>query len=300
MKRRPSVLAAVAACLALSSCSAFSQDSTGPSDGLDGVDGVDVVAAFYPLQFVAQRVAGSDASVAGLTTPGQEPHDLELSVTANAELSAADLVVYEGGFQAAIDDAVDQNATGTPLDVADVVDLRTVDGEVDPHFWLDPLLLAEVGDAVARDLAEVDPTHADAYVARAADLRSDLEDLDAAFTSGLADCERSTIVVSHDAFGYLDRYGLEVAAVAGLSPDAEPTPAALQQLQRLIDSDAITTVFSEPLASPRLTASLAEDTGITTATLDPVEGLTEATADQDYLALMRANLEALRTANGCS
>ena len=294
MKRRHLVLPAVAACLALSSCSAFSQDATGSSEG------VDVVAAFYPLQFVAQRVANSDASVADLTTPGQEPHDLELSVTANAELSAADLVVYEGGFQAAVDDAVDQNATGTPLDVADVVDLETLDGEVDPHFWLDPLLLAEVGDAVARDLAEVDPTDADAYVARAADLRSDLEDLDAAFTRGLADCERTTIVVSHDAFGYLDRYGLEVAAVAGLSPDAEPTPAALQQLQRLIDSDGITTVFSEPLASPRLTASLAEDTGITTATLDPIEGLTDATADQDYLSLMRANLEALRTANGCS
>ncbi len=294
MNARHLLLPVVATGLALSSCSALSQDTAGTSDG------VDVVAAFYPLQFVAERVAGGDASVAELTTPGQEPHDLELSVTANAEVSAADLVVYEGGFQSAVDDAVGQNATGTTLDVADVVDLRTVDGEVDPHFWLDPLLLAQVADAVGRDLAEVDPTHAEAYAARAAAVRSDLEDLDADIERGLSECRRSTIVVSHDAFGYLERYGITVAPVAGLSPDAEPTPADLQRLQELIDSDGITTVFSETLASPRLTASLARDTGVESRVLDPVEGLTDATADEDYLSLMRANLEALRTANGCT
>ncbi len=288
------LLPVVTACLVLSACSAFSDDAAGSSDG------VDVVAAFYPLQFVAERVAGPDASVTDLTTPGQEPHDLELSVRANAEVAAADLVVYQGGFQAAVDDAVGQNATGTTLDVTDVVDLRSVDGEVDPHFWLDPLLLAKVADAVGRDLAEVDPAHADAYAVRAAAVRSDLEDLDTAVERGLSDCRRSTIVVSHDAFGYLERYGITVAPVAGLSPDAEPTPADLQRLQQLIDSDNITTVFSEALASPRLTASLARDTGVESRVLDPIEGLTDATADEDYLSLVRANLEALRSANGCA
>ena len=34
--------------------------------------------------------------------------------------------------------------------------------------------------------------------------------------------------------------------------------------------------------------------------LDPVEGLTDETADEDYLSLMRENLAALREANGCS
>ncbi len=266
----PAVLVAalVLAPTALSGCAALSSADTA---------GTQVVAAFYPLQFVAERVAGPDASVSHLTTPGQEPHDLELSVAGNAEVAEADLVVYEGGLQAAVDAAVEQNATGTTLDVADVVELVPLaeehagdagadhdraapghDDALDPHFWLDPLLLADVGDAVADGLAQVDPPHADDYARRAAVLRSDLESLDEAFTSGLRTCDRSTVVVSHDAFGYLDRYGLTFEAVAGLSPEAEPTPADLARLQALIEDEGLTTVFSEALASPRLTAALAE------------------------------------------
>ena len=55
------------------------------------------------------------------------------------------------------------------------------------------------------------------------------------FTEGLAACERTTMVVSHEAFGYLERYGLHFEPIAGLSPDAEPTPAVLADLQELID-----------------------------------------------------------------
>ena len=38
-----------------------------------------VVTGFYPLQYVAQRVAGTHAEVTNLTSPGVEPHDTELS-----------------------------------------------------------------------------------------------------------------------------------------------------------------------------------------------------------------------------
>ncbi len=313
----------VAATTALSSCAAFSDTpATGSADG----GAPRVVASFYPLEYVATRVTGDRADVVGLTAAGQEPHDLELSVADNAAVAGADLVVLEGGLQAAVDEAVEQNAAGEVLDVAGVVDLQPLDedheddeddedhgdetaeehaehadlGDVDPHFWLDPTLMADAGDAVAEALAEVDPDGAAEYADGAAALRADLESLDADLESGLASCERDTVVVSHDAFGYLDRYGIDVEAVAGLSPDAEPTPADLGRLQSLIEQDGITTVFSERLASPALTESLAQDAGVGTAVLDPIEGLTDDTADEDYLSLMRSNLEALRAANGCS
>ncbi len=330
MKRRrprvPSALALAAlASLTLSSCAAFSEAAPGTSDG----GAPQVVASFYPLEYVASRVAGDRAEVSSLTAPGQEPHDLELSVADNATVAGADLVVLEGGLQAAVDEAVAQNAPGAVLDVADVVELQALDGDdghdedghdeeghegesaeehaehtepgdLDPHFWLDPLLMADAGDAVAGSMAELDPDGAQQYTAGAEALRADLESLDADIEAGLAACERDTIVVSHDAFGYLDRYGLDVEAVAGLSPDAEPTPADLGRLQELIATDGITTVFSERLASPALTETLARDAGVGTAVLDPVEGLTEETAGEDYISLMRSNLEALRAANGCS
>jgi len=283
----------------LSGCAAFTDDSA------TSADGVEVAAAFYPLQYVAGRVAGDHATVENLTAPGGEPHDLELNPNETAEVARADLVVYERGFQPSVDDAADENASGDTLDVADVVDLvpfrdHGVDSdEDDPHFWQDPLLLADVGDAVADQLAKVDPANADDYEAKAADLRTDLETVDQEYADGLSGCARDTIVVSHDAFGYLQRYGLTMDAILGLSPDSEPTPADLARLQDVIRDEGVTTVFSESLASPESAEALASDMGVRSEVLDPIEGLTDDTADSDYLSLMRSNLAALEQANGC-
>jgi zinc transport system substrate-binding protein len=314
MRLSPLLAALPALVLAASGCSAFSDD--GGDDA-----GIQVAAAFYPLEYVASRVAGEHAEVVQLTQPGDEPHDLELTIRETAELTEADLVIFEHGFQPAVDDAVEQNAEGRALDAAEVVDLIAVEesheeheehageegaeegdghdhGDLDPHFWQDPLRLADLGDAVAAELTEIDPDHAEDYEANAAALRADLEELDAAFTAGLADCERDTIVVSHDAFGYLEKYDLHIAPIVGLSPEAEPTGAVLGELQELIRTEGITTVFSEPL-EPALGEGLAADLDLANGVLDPVEGLADASSDDDYLSLMGSNLEAIRTANEC-
>ena len=309
------MMACLALVVALTGCAAFSDEAPGSADG------VQVATAFYPLQYVAQRVAGDLATVENLTQPGAEPHDLELTVAETAAIAGADLVVHERDFQPGIDDAIAQNATGEVIDAAAAVGLEPFSevghehgaedhaddasvehdhGDLDPHFWQDPLRMADLGDAVAAELGRADPGNADVYEANAGELRSDLESLDADYARGLASCERTTVVVSHDAFGYLGKYGLKMEPIAGLSPEAEPTPADLARLQGLIRDEGVTTVFSERLVSPRLSQTLADDMGIASAVLDPVEGLSDQTAGEDYLSLMRANLDALMRANGCS
>ncbi|WP_104105798.1 metal ABC transporter substrate-binding protein [Nocardioides sp. 616] len=298
------------AAVALTGCGALADDS----------EGITVAAGFYPLAYVAEQVAGDHAEVVNLTKPGQEPHDSELTIAKTAAIARADLVIVSGGFQPPVEAGVEQNATGAVLDVAEVLDLEPAAGadgdehgsqegheghdhgdlgDLDPHFWHDPLLMADLGDEVADELADLDPEHAEDYQQNAAALRERLTELDQEFTDGLARCERDTVVVSHDAFGYLRRYGLEFEPIAGLSPGAEPTPADLQRLQRLVRDNGITTVFSERLASSAMADSLADDLQVRTDVLDPIEGLTEDTADEDYVSLMEANLRVLRKANGC-
>ncbi|WP_309648556.1 metal ABC transporter solute-binding protein, Zn/Mn family [Nocardioides sp.] len=304
--RTPALL--LTGALALSGCGALTEG------GADASDGVQVVAAFYPLQYVAGRVAGDLAEVTNLTQPGGEPHDLDIDPRATGQIVDADVVVHETGFQPAVDSSVGANATGEVVDAAEVVDLRSLEDEehtaddghgheandLDPHFWQDPLRMADLGDAVAESLAAVDPDNAETYTAHAADLRADLEALDASYSRTLSDCERQTVVVSHDAFGYLTKYGLVMEPIAGLSPEAEPTPADLARLQDLITTDGITTVFAERLGTTKIADSLASDVGVATAVLDPIEGLGDETADQDYLSLMESNLAELAKANGCS
>lgn len=250
------------------------------------------VAAFFPLQWVTEQVAGSAWEVTGLTQPGTEPHDLELGIAQTAALAGADVVVFEHDFQPAVDDAVANVASGVEIDAAEV-------GDLDPHFWLDPLLTADLADAVADGLAESDPEGAETYAANAASVRADLEELDEAYTEGLASCERTTMVVTHEAFDYLERYGLQFEGIVGLTPDAEPTPAAIARLQQLIAAEGITTVFSERLASTEMAEALAADTDVTTAVLDPLEGPGEGESGTDYVSLMAQNLAALQQAGAC-
>lgn len=297
-----SILACALVATSLSSCAAL-----GLGDEPDG-DGVAIAASFYPLAYVAGRVSGRDVEL--LTTPGAEPHDFELTIKETALVADADLVVYEHGFQPAVDAAVDETAEGAVLDAADVVDLKDAGGHeedhegheheegVDPHFWLDPLRMADLGDEVARELSDLDPDHAEEYRTNAEDLRIDLERADEEYADGLADCQRQTVVVSHDAFGYLEKYGLHFDAIAGLSPESEPTPAHLAELQNIAREEGVTTVFTETLGSRKLADTLANDLGLETAALDPIEGV-DAESTDDYLSLMRTNLANLQAANGC-
>lgn len=289
------VAAAMAGSLLLASCGSASPAGDGRTT---------VVAGMYPFAFVASRVAGGHAAVTNLTSPGAEPHDLELSPQQVATVAEGDVVVYERGLQPAVDDAVDDNAEGAQVDVAALLSgdagHEAVDVTADPHVWLDPTTLVPVARRVARLLGQVDPPNEDAYRDNAAALAHDLHALDDDFSAGLDDCRRRTFVTSHAAFGHLARrYGLRMVPIAGLSPDTEPSPERLAGLQGVVDAAGVTTIFTETLAGPQIARTLADETGVRTATLDPVEGLSDATADEDYLSLMRANLAALRAANGC-
>lgn len=272
-------------------------------------DGLTVVTSFYPLQFVAERIGGDDVDVVNLTAPGQDSHDLELSVRQTAELTEADLLVYLRDYQPAVDEAVASSYSGPVVEALETLEtdepaingarpVTVLDG--DPHFWLDPRALATVAAAVEQQLTDLDPDHAEDYRTRSAELLSDLVALDGRMATGLDDCDRRTVVVSHDAFGYLGyRYDLDLVSIAGLSPDAEPSPQHIAELQDLIQDEGITTVFSETLASPEMAETLAGDLGLETAVLDPVEGLSDETSEEDYLSLMSNNLAALQEANGC-
>ena len=251
----------------------------------------DVVAAFYPLAFAAQQIAGPGVHVDNLTPRGAEPHDLEVSPNAVASLREAGHVLLLGhGFQAQFERAVKSQTSVVQL--LDTPGLRRF-GNGDPHVWLDPvryrLIVRRIGEVLGRPAA-------------ATRLGGQLTALDAEYRRGLANCARHEIVTSHESFAYMaQRYGLEQIAVTGLSPEAEVKPRDLQRTVDRVRASHATTVFFETLVSTRIARTVARETGARTAVLNPIEGLTDSQAKrgEDYFSLMRANLAALRQALGC-
>ena len=286
-----------------------------------------VIATLYPLAFAAESVAPPGVAVVNLTPAGAEPHDLELAPDDVRAILGADLVVFVGGFQPAVDRVVAMR-DGKSLDVTRISGLRLLEASpdghqpagaagprrasslltpgtaderaggapllrADPHVWLDPRRYRLVARALASELGP--DADASAFEARLAELDSEM-------TRGLSLCGRRELVTSHAAFGYLaERYGLRQVALAGLDPEAEPGPRDLERLLFEARRLRATTLFTEPLARTDVARTLARALGARTATLNPMEGLSprQAARGEDYFSLMRANLAALREGLDC-
>ncbi|GAB3883524.1 metal ABC transporter substrate-binding protein [Terrabacter terrigena] len=308
---------AATAALALGGCSAASTA---------GEAGSPIVTSFYPIQFATQQVVGNAAEVTVLTRPGAEPHDLELAPQDIGGMTRARLVVYADGFQPAVDEAVGLVDGAKVLDVAAAAKLVPASadepghegespgqheehakhdehghGADDPHFWLDPSRYAAVAQAISARLSADDPAKASTYARNTAVFVEKLSQLDDELRVGLRQCRTKQLVTSHGAFAYLAaRYGFHQQGITGMSPEAEPSAAALKAVSDLVSSAGVTTIYQETLVEPHFAQTVAQSTGAKVATLDPIEGITSATRGSDYFEVMRSNLATLREGQGCS
>ena len=324
-KRFLAAACAAATALALSACS-----STAPSSTSGAKDGtLTVMASFYPLQYLAEKIGGEHVTVTSLTPAGAEPHDLELSPKTVDALSSADAVIYLAGFQSAVDEAIEQQAPKTVIDVSPAVQLveagvdanhpseeedegtdetqsSEADGHedhhhdmsADPHFWLDPVRMANAATLVGDKLAEANPANAEMYKTNAKALKDELTSLGNDLVSKTSTCQIKTFVTAHTAFGYLaDRTGLTQVGISGLDPDSSPSPARLTEISQIAKDQGVTTIFTEALIDPKIAQTLADDLGITTAVLDPIESQTDPS--KDYSGVMNDNINALTKALNC-
>ncbi|MBF4136676.1 MULTISPECIES: metal ABC transporter substrate-binding protein [Streptomyces] len=325
-------LTASAAALSLGVLSACGgAESGGSADGK-----LAVTASFYPLEFLVEQIGGDHVDVTTLTGPGVEPHDLDITPRQTGQMSEADVLLYLRGLQPAVDKAVDQAGVKNTVDAADLTTLEAHgsssgdghdhaegdghdhgeeeghdhaeeegdghdhgDSGLDPHVWLDPVKYAEMADGVGEALQKADPDHAADYRKNTEALTGKLKKLDQEYRDGLKNTDTRTFITTHAAFGYLaERYGLDQESIAGVDPESEPSPARMKELQKIAAQEKVTTVFFETLASDRTAKVLAEDTGLRTGVLDPLEGITDKSQGDDYLEVMEANLTALKKALG--
>lgn len=309
----PAVATAAVTALGLATLSACSTDSAAAGD----TGKFDVVASFYPMAFLAERIGGSHVHVTSLTQPGQEPHDLEISAKQTAQLQESDAVLYLKNLQPSVDDAVAQSEVRTKIDAASLTSLEKHGNEVgghaashdhseneelsglDPHIWLDPVRYAEVAEGVGKAFEKADPDHAADYRKNTAALVKKLDALNTQFKDGLAHTRSKVFLTTHAAFGYLaERYGLTEEAINGLDPESEPSGARVKALEEMARADGVTTVFYETLVSDKTAKTIAADAGLKTDVLDPIEGITDKSPGDDYFQVMESNLKALQKALG--
>ena len=171
------------------------------------------------------------------------------------------------------------------------------DGDLDPHFWLDPDRMVKVAEALEASFAKIDPANANDYKAGLDKLKTALTGLDNQYKQGLSTCQHKTFITTHAAFGYMaDRYGLTQASISGIDPDAEPSPAEMANIKSVVEKTGVKTIFTEELVSDAPAKAIAAETGAETSVLSPLESKPER---GDYTDAMSSNLERLKSALVC-
>lgn len=160
-------------------------------------------------------------------------------------------------------------------------------GELDPHVWLDPLNAVAMAEKSAEALIAQYPDQADAITANRDILVARLRETNETIAAELSPCEGKTLYVFHPAYGYFaERYGLKQVSIE--FEGKEPGTKRLQELAEEIGAVDNPVLFVQPQFSDRAAKTLAQHTGATIHTLDPLA--------KDYEANLMNMAETIRDA----
>ena len=258
-----------------------------------------VAASFYPMAEFARNVGGDKVEVTMLVPDGAEAHDWEPSPTDLAKLGRAQVFVYNGIVESWAEQAIAALNERKLVAVQAGKDLYARQGKQDPHVWISPKKAIIEVNRITDALCQADQDNAAYYQGNRDKYVEKLHALDKQLSQLTAKAPRKVFVTAHAAFGHLaDDYGLQQLAVNGLSPTAEPTPADLQNLIKVVEKEKIEYIFFETLTDPKTAELLAKETGAKTAVLDPLEGLSKEgrAKNLDYLQIMQQNIHNLNIA----
>ncbi|MCX6731100.1 MAG: zinc ABC transporter substrate-binding protein [Candidatus Roizmanbacteria bacterium] len=265
------------------------------------VNKLKVTTSFYPLAFLTERIGGQYVTVTNLTPAGAEPHDFEPSTRDITELENQDIIFLNGGGVEGYTDNLRKNVNPKKT-LLIIVGKSLMSDPKDPHIWLDPILYMKEAEVVAKALIQKDQLHTKKYTENLHMLINELSQLDSDFQKGLNNCSQKNIITSHKAFSYLaHRYNLREVALAGLSPEEEPSSKTLSDITTFAKNNNIRYIFFEELVSPVIAETIAREIGAKTLVFNPLEGLTknDEITKKTYVTIQKENLANLQIALNC-
>lgn len=258
----------------------------------EGNKKVNIMVSVYPLKEFADKIAGDKAEVSCMVPDNMEPHDYEPKTKDFEALIKSDAFIYNGlGLETWVDQV--KSVIGDKelriVDSSEGVEVRKEGEVIDPHSWLSLKEAEKQAENIKDTLVEIDEDNKAYYEENYDAFVGELESLYNEYKEKFDNLSTKDFVTGHAAFGYLCRdFGLQQKSVENLFVEGEPTPKQLEQLVTFCKENNIKTVFSESLASPKVSETLAKEVG---AEVVPILTLESNEDDKSYVEAMRYNLE---------
>ena len=278
--------------LFLGACSQDKQNDVKESHGMK------IVTSFYPVYAMVKAVSG-DLNDVRMIQSSSGIHSYEPSANDIAAIYDADVFVYHShtleSWAGSLDPSLQKSkvkvleaSEGMTLErVPGLEDMKAGEGIdektlYDPHTWLDPEKVAEEAQIIADKLSELDSANKDTYQKNAQNFSAKAHDLTKKYQPIFEKANQKTFVTQHTAFSYLaKRFGLNQLGIAGISPDQEPSPRQLTEIQEFVKTYKVKTIFTESNASSKVAETLIKSTGVSLKTLNPLEA--DPQNDKSYL-----------------
>ena len=127
-------------------------------------DPIRVVAAENVYGDIARQIGGANVAVQSiLTSPSQDPHEFEASVSTARAMADARLVIYNGvGYDPWAVKLL--AASGAPgRQIIEVAKLAHKEPGDNPHLWYDPATVSAFSEVLATKLMQLDSEHGQDY-----------------------------------------------------------------------------------------------------------------------------------------
>lgn len=270
--------------------------------------GMKIVTSFYPIYAMVKEISG-DLNDVRMIQSSSGIHSFEPSANDIAAIYDADVFVYHSSilesWAGSLDPSLQKSkvkvieaSDGMTLErVPGLEDMQAGDGIdektlYDPHTWLDPEKVAEEAQIIADKLSELDSANKDTYQKNAQNFSAKAHDLTKKYQPIFEKANQKTFVTQHTAFSYLaKRFGLNQLGIAGISPDQEPSPRQLSEIQDFVKTYKVKTIFTESNLSSKVADTLVKSTGVSLKTLNPLEA--DPQNDKSYLDNLEENLTIL-------
>ncbi|MGA2141265.1 MAG: metal ABC transporter substrate-binding protein [Brevinematales bacterium] len=300
--RKTAFLAAVIFSAAMFFTSCGGGKGSSASHGTGGK--VLVYSSFYAMYDLAEKIGGDKIVLSNLVPAGMEPHDWEPSPGDMVNLEKADVLILNGasmeGWADKVIPALNNKklvvvVTSTNIKLHENLD-KNENLKYDPHVWLYPLNAVKQMEEIEAALTNADPADAEFFRSNLIYYTSKFTELDRGYREALKDVGRRTIIVSHQAFGYMcEAYGLKQIPIEGLEADAEPSAGRMALIADFARKNGVKYIFFEDLVSPKVAQAIAREIGAKAETFNPLEGLTdkEIAEGKEYISVMKDNLATL-------
>ena len=270
--------------------------------------GMKIVTSFYPIYAMVKEISG-DLNDVRMIQSSSGIHSFEPSANDIAAIYDADVFVYHShtleSWAGSLDPSLQKSkvkvleaSEGMTLDrVSGLEDIEVGKGVdekslYDPHTWLDPEKVAEEAQIIADKLSELDSENKEIYQSNAKKFIDQAHELTNKYKPIFDKVEQRTFVTQHTAFSYLaKRFGLNQLGIAGISPDQEPSPRQLSEIQDFVKTYRVKTIFTESNLSSKVADTLVKSTGVSLKTLNPLEA--DPQNDKSYLDNLEENLTIL-------